>query len=242
MRWIILFLIIVLAACSGPRDTPLPKDISKMESIKPAVEKLTPEERELVAGYVMRHTVGAVFGEAFGVKVEPIPDGMTIGKAIDEQRKFIEKQKVEAAAKKAEIEKSEAARKALADQMAQILSVRLVNVDFHKASYRDFDVENYIKLTFEFYNKGIKDITGFKGFAIFKDKFGDTLSELPIKVGQKIPAGKNVSVKLSKRYNQFDAEDRRLANIDATSTQLIVSPEVVLFSDGTKFEAPKSGK
>jgi hypothetical protein len=47
MRRITYLLFIFLAACSNPRDTPLPKDISKMESIKPAIEKLTPEEREL---------------------------------------------------------------------------------------------------------------------------------------------------------------------------------------------------
>lgn len=240
MRWIALLLLLVLAACSGPRDTPLPKDISKMESIKPAMEKLSPEERELVASYIMRHTVGTAFGSAFGIKTEPIPDGMTIGKAIDEQRGLVEKQKAEEAAKKAEKAKADAARKALADQMAQVLSARLVDIQLHKASYRDFDVENYIKLTIEFGNKGGKAITGLKGIATFKDKFGDTLSEVPIKVEQEIPAGKSVTVKLSKRFNQFDAEDRKLANQDAATTNFTVSPEVVLFGDGTKFEAPKA--
>ncbi len=123
--------------------------------------------------------------------------------------------------------------------MAQVVSVRLADIDLHKASFRDFDVENYIKLTIEFDNKGSKTITGLKGVATFKDKFGDTVSELPIKVEQEIPAGKSVTVKLSKRYNQFDAADRRLANLNAASTKFAVSPEVVLFSDGTKFEAPK---
>lgn len=240
MRWIAPLLLLALAACSGPRDTPLPKDISKMDTIKPALEKLSPEEKELVAGYIMRHTVGAAFGAAFGVKTDPIPDGMTIGKAIDEQRGLVEKQKAEEAAKKLEEEKADAARKALADQMAQVLSVRLADIQLHKASYRDFDVENYIKLTIDFENKGSKAITGLKGIATFKDKFGDTVSELPIKVEQEIPAGKNVTIKLSKRFNQFDAEDRKLANQDAATTNFSVSPEIVLFGDGTKFEAPKA--
>ena len=240
MRWIAPLLLLALAACSGPRDTPLPKDISKMDTIKPAMEKLSPEDKELVAGYIMRHTVGAAFGAAFGVKADPIPDGMTIGKAIDEQRGLVEKQKAEEAAKKLEKEKADAARKALADQMAQILTARLADIQLHKASYRDFDVENYIKLTIEFENKGSKPITGLKGIATFKDKFGDTVSELPIKVEQEIPAGKTVTIKLSKRFNQFDAEDRRLSNQDAATTNFSVSPEVVLFGDGTKFEAPKA--
>ncbi len=101
MLRIAFLLLIALAACSNPRDTPFPKEISKMDSIKPALEKLTPEERELVADYVMRHTVGAAFGSAFGVKADPIPDEMTIGKAIEEQRSFVEKQRAEETAKKA---------------------------------------------------------------------------------------------------------------------------------------------
>lgn len=81
--------LMALAACSGPKDTPLPKDLEKMESIKPAMEKLTPEERELAAGYIMRHTIGAKLGGLFGGKEVPgIPEGMTLGKAIEEQRKF----------------------------------------------------------------------------------------------------------------------------------------------------------
>lgn len=88
MRRITFFLLLIflLVACSDPRNTPLPRDISKMESIKSSLEKISPEERELVAGYIIRHTAGAAFGAAFGLKAEPIPEGMTIGRAIDEQR------------------------------------------------------------------------------------------------------------------------------------------------------------
>src|SRR5207249_1881417 len=148
-------------------------------------------------GYVMRHSVGSAFGSAFGMKADPIPDDMTIGKAIEEQRSLVEKQKAEETAKKAAKEKIEIERKALADQMAQVVSVRLADIDLHKASFRDFDVENYINLTIEFDNKGSKTISGLKGVATFQDKFGDTVSELPIKVEQEIPARKSVTVKLS---------------------------------------------
>ena len=124
--------------------------------------------------------------------------------------------------------------------MAQILSVRLTKIDLHKATFQAFDVQNYIRFTMEFDNKGIKDITGLKGIASFKDKFGDTVSEVPIKVEQNLPAGQMVAVDLSKPFNQFEEADRRLANIDLSSVQFIVSPKVILFSDGSKFEAPKA--
>ena len=218
----------------------MPNDISKLDSIKPSVEKLSTEERGLLAAYIMRHSMGAAFGAAFGIKSDPIPDGMTIGKAIDEQKVFIEKQKAEVEAKKIEQEKAEASRKALAEQMAKVLSVRLVGIQLHKASYSNFDVENYIKLTFVFENKGLKSITGIKGIATFKDKFGDIISEVPIKVSEEIKAGNTVTISLSKKYNQFEHEDQSLVNQDVATTNFSISPEVVLFDDGSKFEAPIS--
>jgi len=235
LRFLVLPLLF-LVSCSNPRDTPLPKDLSNIETIKPSLDKLSPEERGFVAGYIMRHTIGAAFGSAFGVKADPIPDGMTIGKAINEQKEFIEKQKSIEAAKKLEKEKADAARKVLADQMAKVLTVRLIDIQLHKATYSNFDVNNSINLTFSFENKGLKTITGLKGIATFKDKFGDLISELPIKVDQEIQAGKSVTISLSKNFNQFDSGDRNLASLEAAKTNFSISPEVILFSDGTKFD------
>ncbi len=46
----LFMLTLLLAACSGPKDTPVPKDLSAMESVKPSIEKLSAEEKELFAG------------------------------------------------------------------------------------------------------------------------------------------------------------------------------------------------
>lgn len=241
-RLLLLALVALLAACSNPLDTPVPKDLGGLEAIKPAIEKLKPEERELFTGYMLRHTVGAAMGKAFGVAAEPIPDGMTVGKAIEDQRGFVAKQKAEAEAKKMAQEKAEAERKALIAQMATVLAVRLSDLSLHRATYRDMDVKSRIDLTFEFENKGTKDISGVKGRATFKDKFGDLISASSLKVEDVLPAGKTTTVRLSRNFNQFDNEDRLLANADAGSITFELAPEVVLFADGTKFEAPKSAK
>ena len=93
---------------------------------------------------------------------------MTIGKAIQEQKSVIAKVKAEEDAKKAAREKLEAERKALAEQMAQVLHSRITNVVLHKATFRDMDVKSRIDFTFEFENKGAKEIGGIKGVATFK--------------------------------------------------------------------------
>lgn len=86
----------LLAGCSGdPHDTRVPADVSKWSTtVKPALQKLTPDEQALFTQYVRRHTIGAAEGGVNGDKADPIPEDMTIGKAIAEQRSHIALQQV----------------------------------------------------------------------------------------------------------------------------------------------------
>lgn len=72
----------VLAGCNDPHDAKIPP-LTEFSTIKTQLEKLTPEERDLLAGYMMRKTVGAVFGEK-----SPSEEGVTIGQAIEAQKKW----------------------------------------------------------------------------------------------------------------------------------------------------------
>lgn len=40
----------LIMGCSGPKDTPLPKELDKLETIKPAIEKLSQEDKDLLMG------------------------------------------------------------------------------------------------------------------------------------------------------------------------------------------------
>jgi hypothetical protein len=87
-RLLVMALVTFISACSNPNDTVVPTSIDKMASIQPQLDKLTTVERKLFAGYVVRHTLGVNMGRMVAAKPEPIPEGMTIGKAIEEQRAF----------------------------------------------------------------------------------------------------------------------------------------------------------
>jgi hypothetical protein len=83
-------LALLLVACGDPHDTKVPADISTWrDTVKPALQKLTPDEQALFAQYVRRHTIVAGEVGLFGDKADPIPEDMTIGKAIAEQRNYI---------------------------------------------------------------------------------------------------------------------------------------------------------
>lgn len=83
---------LLLVACSDPHDTNVPADVTKWNTaVKPSLEKLSQEERVLFSQYAIRHTIRAAMVGLMGNKVDPIPKGMTIGKAIDEQREYLTK-------------------------------------------------------------------------------------------------------------------------------------------------------
>jgi hypothetical protein len=97
----------LLAACGDPHDTKVPIDIAKWrDTVKPSLQKLTTEERQLFTQYVRRHTILADEVGLHGDKADPIPEDMTIGKAIAEQRDFIAEQQAMDAIAKARKDKS----------------------------------------------------------------------------------------------------------------------------------------
>lgn len=74
-------------ACHNPKNTKIPRDLSQIQTIKPDLDKLTEEERAVFASYMMMRLMRVVPGtEGTG---NPIPEGMTIGKAIEEQRAYL---------------------------------------------------------------------------------------------------------------------------------------------------------
>lgn len=87
MRIIAIFCFaLLLVACGDPHDTKVPTDITKWSSlVKPSLQKLTPDERVLFSQFVIRHIAGA----AVANNASPIPENMTIGKAIEEQRNYM---------------------------------------------------------------------------------------------------------------------------------------------------------
>lgn len=91
----------LLVACGDPHDTRVSADISQWrDTVKPSLQKLTPEEQALFTEYVRRHAILADEVGLNGDKADPIPEGMTIGKAIADQRDYVAKQQaLEAKAK-----------------------------------------------------------------------------------------------------------------------------------------------
>ena len=239
----ILLVSIVLAACSGPKDTPRPRDLDKMDTIKPAMEKLTPEERELAAGYIMRHTIGAKLGGLFGGKEGPgIPEGMTLGKAIEEQRKFKADAAIEEAKQQALKAKLQAEREAAQKQMREAVTVTLVSKKLvTEHGYSGIVTDENLQVVFGYKNNTDRDVAGVKGYVSVKDLFGEEISGFLISNDNTIPAGQSATWTGSRsvRFALGDNKDRKLAELGEDKYKVVWEPEMIVFKDGTKLTAPK---
>jgi hypothetical protein len=239
----ILLCSMVLAACSDPKDTPLPRELDKMDTIKPAIEKLTAEERDLVAAYIIRHTRVAERGGLFGGQERlGIPEGMTIGKAIEEQRKFNADAAFEEARQQALKAKLRADREAAKKQMREAVTVTLVSKKLAaERGYGGFVTDENLEVIFGFKNNTDKDIAGVKGYISVKDLFGEELSGFLISNDKTIPAGQSISWTGSRSvaYSLGNNKDRKLAELEDDKYSVEWEPEMIVFKDGTKLIAPK---
>jgi len=242
-KLIALLCLIVLTACSGPKDTPLPRELDKMESIKPAMEKLTPEERELAAGYIMRHTVGSKLKGLFGGKEGPgIPEGMTLGKAIDEQRKFKADAAIEEAKQQALKAKMQAEREAAMKPMREAITITLVSKKIKSDhGFSGILVDENLVVTFGYKNNTEKDIAGVKGYISVKDLFGDEISGFLISNDTTIKAGQTATWTGSRsvRFALGDNKDRKLAGLEDDKYKVVWEPRMIVFKDGTKLTVPE---
>jgi hypothetical protein len=207
------------------KNTVIPKDVDKWDStLKPAMERLSEEDRRLAAAYMVR----AKIGEAFGAKNSML-DGITVGKAIDEEKKFEQEQAKQEAEAKALAAKVKAEKEALAAEIQETLTVALVNKGVSKG-----DFSENITAEFAYENKGTKDIEGFKGVAEFYNMFGDKIYSVNLAYEKGLPVGKSITWKGSMHYNQFMNEDQKFRDTPMEKLTFTFVPEMIVFSDGTR--------
>lgn len=221
---LIVLVTLALFGCSGPKDTVVPTDIAKWETeLKSPIEKLTEEDKKLFLGFVMRAKLGEVFGG------KGLEEGLTIGKAIEKQKAWIEEQGQKEAEAKLLKQKLEAERAALRKQVDDLLTVTVLKLKLVNESYSE---NQLIELGFQ--NKGQKDILGIKGTVKFIDIFDKEVGAVGFSYDDGLKAGASGTWKGSRRYNQFIESHKAVANLEEGKYKTRFEPEIIVFTDGTK--------
>jgi hypothetical protein len=232
--------IVLIMAC-GPKSTIIPQDLDEIEKIKPAMEKLSYNDIKLLEGYLMRKAIGAAMGAVLTDEpAEPgIPKGMTIGKAIAEQKKFmaeIEKEEKQKAEARAKVEKESELAMGV---MRSAVSVEFVSKRIVPADKYGFDQN--LEIVFEYRNNTDKEIMGVKGRISIIDMFGKEITALGISNEETIPPKGSINWHgtRSVSFGGHPDGDKRWVSLPGDKFKVAWEPTMVVFKDGTKLTAPE---
>lgn len=225
--------LVLLAACSKPTDTIIPSDTSKWDTdLAPMINKLSEEDKKLVAGYLMRSKLGA----ALGGNKEGIPIGTTVGAAIEQQKAWIAqvaKQEAEAKALKEKMLKEQAEAQAAIDNA---VTVTLIS---KKELPRNYDARRYSEqqeFNIGVKNKTAKEISGVSGVLDFIDIFDKTVGAVSFSISEKIAPGGEANWSGIRDYNQFMPEHKAVWNLEEGKYKTQFRARAIIFADGSKLK------
>jgi hypothetical protein len=237
MKSIFLFaamcLLFFVAGCSDPKDTPIPGNLTAWESnakLQKAINKLTPDEKSLFIQYVLRTGISGALGGA------GIPVGMTVGGAIEAQKKWKIDKELEEARQKALAEELKAKREAILVQMRELATVTLLDLGFIPSDFQSGRIRDQIKIKLGIKNNSSKNLVGIKGSTLFDDIFGDKILNINFSIDENIAAGATAIYSGVIDYNQFIAGHKKLINTESEKIKFSWQPAVYLFDDGSKLE------
>ncbi|WP_198971391.1 hypothetical protein [Xylophilus sp. ASV27] len=237
--------LLFFGACSDPKSTVVPQDFTRMESIQPQLEKLTEDERNMFNAYVARRLIGQVGGFfaalAGGASSGPaIPQGLTIGAAIDDQRQFVPRQQADEAEKRARLAREKAESEAALAALRSAVSVSLEQKQVKsQKGLSGFGMDRHLTVAFAFQNQSGKDIAGFKGRVTAVDLFGDKLSVFRVPDDEGIQAGAASVWRDSRSLNSIAGnKDEKFGELPDGKFTMVWEPEVIVFADGSRITAP----
>jgi hypothetical protein len=199
---------------------------------------VTPEEAQLVVGYLARQRIG----EAFGRDQEGMLPA-TVAQMIERQRLFVQ----EAAAREqeraaAEAQRVEEERLAAQQRAAEMEALRaslpgqVLRISFIESNWRTHQLRDQIAFDVRVSNLGERAIRGVRGRFVFLDTFGTEVSSVVVSVEQDMLANQAFENSYVRDYNQFVPEDRALRNFDLTRGTVRWEPSQVVYADGTSIE------
>jgi hypothetical protein len=232
--FVLLIAVFLLVGCGDPKNTVIPQEMSKWDSeLKDSIAKLSEADRNVFGAYLIRAKLGEVFGGG------GIPNGMTIGQAIEAQKKWQAELAAKEAEEKALKEKVERERAEMRKTVDEALTVAVVDLymrpsDWQSGRYQD---QQIIELAIK--NKGRKDISGINGSVRFINMFDKEVGSIGFSYEDGIRAGEMKTWTGARDFNQFIPEHKAIANLRGSKFRSVFEPAVIVFSDGTKLTLPE---
>lgn len=224
----------VLGGCSNPKDAVIPSDMSTWDKeLAPALKGLPDADREKVAAYLMRIKLGEVFGGA------GVPPGMTIGQALEGQRKWETEQAAKRAEEEALKKRLEQERAMALEQLNKAVTVTLLAKQELPKNYDAGRYSEYQQFRIGVQNNSDKEVIGVAGEIKFVDVFDKEVGGVTFAISENISPGGSVTWIGGRDFNQFQDTHRAVWNLEDGKYTTRFVPETIVYKDGTKLTVPK---
>ncbi|TFZ02955.1 hypothetical protein EZ313_17160 [Ramlibacter henchirensis] len=238
---------VVAIGCGKATETIIPSDMSTWDKeLAPVVQKLSEEDKKHFVAYVARMKLA----EGLSGGKNAIPFGMTVGQAIEEQKKWAAELEQRLAREKAEEQKREAEAAALVQKLVAesieiarrineavtvtLLAKRELPRSFEAGRYSD-----YQQIVIGIQNNAQKPLKALSGRLDFIDAFNKVVAKVYFEITRDVKPGATYKWTGGRDYNQFIDEHRVLWNLDDGQYKTRFVPETLIFTDGEKLTMPK---
>lgn len=241
MKKIVAIVSLVFVISCGPNAKEIPTDIElwKNDDFASEIQKLDEEDRSAMAKWMIRT---AMLKEFRGTNV---PEGMTIGKAIAEQKEFDKAAAAEAAVEAETIKAKELANSEVENEMRSVAKVTVTQFMFDLGEQIEYAFDDRFLMSMDITNIGVKNITAIKGSIAVTNAFDEHIKTFSLVIDNTIPgspADSDTATKITwsgeMDINQFDEGDNILKTSDPAKLKFLWKPVAIVFDDGTKMEAP----
>jgi len=221
---------LLLGGCD-PKNVKISSDPDRWGELESEIKELIESDQRLFEQYMARHVVGVAFNNGSA----GIPADMTIGKAIEEQKKVrIVQDSMSSGAVVAGgsslISRADIEREINNAIKVTIREPRIVPEDVGRRRFSD-----WFGMSVDVRNQSGKTISGIKGAVVFEDVFGGTVSQIDLQLNEEIRAKSNGTFTSYGKYlNRYNKSDIRLRDADFAKLRVKFVPEIIAFSDGTR--------
>lgn len=237
--------VLVLSACTKPADVVIPSDTAAWDKeLAPVIKKLGADDQKLLQGYLMRVKLSESLSATLGKGFDGISLGTTVGKAIEEQRQWVQEQALKAAQEKERAAQEKALKERLAQEaraaraaLNDAVAVVLVSKQQVPAEPRAGRFSAQQRFSIGVTNRSTKTISGVSGTLRFVDRFDVEVGAVSFRMNEEIRPGFDATWDGVRDYNQFIREHKAVWNLSDGEYTTRFEPDVILFADGSRLSA-----